>query len=79
MVDLVNNIKNRPLNFPRQVNNIDKVTEDVIRKMLVVDPKKRISLDEALEHRWFKILDAPRKCQRKAITRTTRSKYASIL
>ena len=42
MVDLVNNIKNRPLNVPKNINNINKTTEDVIRKMLIVDPKKRI-------------------------------------
>ena len=42
MVDLVNNIKNKPLRFPKEVNKISEVTEDVIRKMLTVDPKKRI-------------------------------------
>lgn len=42
MVDLVNNIKNKPLRFPKEVNNISEMTEDVIRKMLTVDPKKRI-------------------------------------
>ncbi len=42
MVDLVNNIKNKPLNFPKSINQISEVTEDVIRRMLTVDPKKRI-------------------------------------
>lgn len=42
MVDLVNNIKNKPLKFPKEINKISDVTEDAIRKMLVVDPKKRI-------------------------------------
>ena len=42
MIDLVNNIKNKPLRFPRDVNNISEVTEDVIRRMLTVDPHKRI-------------------------------------
>ena len=42
MVDLVNNIKNKPLIFPKDINRISPVTEDAIRKMLVVDPKKRI-------------------------------------
>jgi len=42
MVDLVNNIKNKPLVFPKNINKISEVTEDVIRRMLVVDSKKRI-------------------------------------
>lgn len=42
MVDLINNIKNKPLSFPKSVNQISDVTEDVIRRMLTVDPKKRI-------------------------------------
>jgi hypothetical protein len=42
MVDLVNNIKSKPLRFPKEVNKISDVTEDVIRRMLVVEPKKRI-------------------------------------
>lgn len=42
MVDLINNIKNKPIAFPKSVKHISEVTEDVIRKMLVVDPKKRI-------------------------------------
>lgn len=39
MVDLVNNIKNKPLKIPHHISG---VVQDVIRKMLVVDPKKRI-------------------------------------
>lgn len=27
--------------------------KDLIRKILVVDPKKRITVKEALEHKWF--------------------------
>ena len=50
MVDLVNNIKNKPLRFPKEVNKISQVTEDVIRKMLTVDPKKRIEWDELFTH-----------------------------
>jgi len=42
MVDLVNNIKNKPLKFPKEVNSISPTTEDVIKKMLTLDPKKRI-------------------------------------
>lgn len=50
MVDLVNNIKNKPLRFPKEKNNISPVTEDVIRRMLVVDPGKRIEWDELFKH-----------------------------
>jgi len=42
MVDLLKNIKNKPLDMPRRINNISPVVEDVLRKMLVVDPRKRI-------------------------------------
>jgi hypothetical protein len=43
MVDLIANIKNKPLVIPKNSNNpISAVTEDVLRKMIVVDPKKRI-------------------------------------
>lgn len=50
MVDLVNNIKNKPLKFPKQINKISDVTEDVLRKMLTVDPKKRIEWDQLFKH-----------------------------
>ena len=42
MVDLINNIKNKALVFPKNVNKVSEVTEDVIKRMLIVDPKKRI-------------------------------------
>ena len=50
MVDLINNIKNKPLRFPKESNNISPTTEDVIRKMLVVDPNKRIEWEELFKH-----------------------------
>jgi serine/threonine-protein kinase ULK/ATG1 len=50
MVDLINNIKNKPLNFPKNVNKISEVTEDMIRRMLVVDPKKRIEWENVFVH-----------------------------
>ncbi len=28
---------------------------DLIKKMLVVDPKKRITMEDALEHPWLKV------------------------
>jgi hypothetical protein len=42
MVELVNNIKNKPLRFPKDINSISDVTEDIIKRMLVVDSNKRI-------------------------------------
>lgn len=40
MVDLVNNIKNKPLRFPKEVNKISEVTEDVIRKNVDCGPEE---------------------------------------
>ena len=50
MIDLVNNIKNKPLRFPRDINNVSEVTEDVIRRMLTVDPNKRIEWEHLFVH-----------------------------
>lgn len=45
MIDLIKNIRNKPLEIPRKINKISDVAEDIIRKMLVVDPRKRIEWD----------------------------------
>ena len=50
MIDLVNNIKNKPIRFPRDINNIGEVTEDVIRRMLTVDPNKRVEWENLFTH-----------------------------
>jgi hypothetical protein len=42
MVDLLNMIKNKPLKFPTQPK-INEILQDVLKKMLVVDSKRRIS------------------------------------
>ena len=34
MVDLIANIKNKPLVIPKNINNISPVVEDIIRKMI---------------------------------------------
>jgi len=57
MVDLVNNIKNKPVKYPREINNISKVTEDVLKKMLVVDPSKRIEWKALFAHEILKFND----------------------
>jgi serine/threonine-protein kinase ULK/ATG1 len=51
MVDLLKNIKNKPLEIPRRINNVGPVVEDVLRKMLVVDPKKRIEWSQLFSHK----------------------------
>jgi serine/threonine-protein kinase ULK/ATG1 len=51
MVDLLSNIKTKPLEIPRKINNVSDVVEDVLRKMLVVDPKKRIEWNQLFTHK----------------------------
>jgi serine/threonine-protein kinase ULK2 len=50
MVDLLKNIKTKPLEIPRRINNISPTCEDVLRKMLTVDWKKRIEWEELYKH-----------------------------
>lgn len=50
MVDLVNNIKNKALRFPKEINSISPQTEDVLKKMLTVDPNKRIEWENLFAH-----------------------------
>lgn len=51
MIDLLKNIKTKPLEIPRKINNISEVVEDVLRKMLIVDPKERIEWDDLFSHK----------------------------
>lgn len=44
--DLLNNIMRRILNFPKKIN---KFSEDILRKMLVIEEKDRISWDELFQ------------------------------
>jgi serine/threonine-protein kinase ULK/ATG1 len=37
--------------YYHRINNISQHCEDVLRKMLVVDPKKRIDWNELFEHK----------------------------
>lgn len=39
MVELVSNIKNKPPEYPQNVNKISPIVEDVLRKMLTINPK----------------------------------------
>lgn len=40
----------RPLAIPRDINNISKETETLIRMLLVIDPRKRANFHQAQEH-----------------------------
>ena len=51
MIDLIKNIRTKPLDIPKKMNKISDVTEDILRKMLVVDPKKRIEWDQLFNHK----------------------------
>jgi len=51
MIDLVRNIEKKPLDIPRKINNISKIAEDALRKMLVVDPRKRIEWEDLFNHK----------------------------
>ena len=57
MIDLIKNIQNKTLEIPRKINNVSNLTEDVLRKMLVVDPKKRIEWDDLFNHNITHYLD----------------------
>lgn len=51
MIDLIKNIQNKPLEIPRRINPISDVVEDALRKMLVVDSRKRIDWDDLFNHK----------------------------
>jgi serine/threonine-protein kinase CHEK2 len=54
-VKLEDQIKNGVYEFPDEFwSDVSENAKDLIRKLLCVDPEKRISLDEALEHDWIK-------------------------
>jgi serine/threonine protein kinase len=35
-------------------DNVSKEAQDLIKKMLKVEPKKRITIAKALKHKWIK-------------------------
>ncbi len=43
---LIKKIDTTPVSFPRYINNISNKTEQLLKKMLVPDPKRRISWEE---------------------------------
>lgn len=50
IVELLNNIQKKPLYMPKDVH-LSPIVEDVLRKMLVVDPNQRITWEECFEHK----------------------------
>ena len=50
IIDLLKNIKSQTLQIPRHINKISDACEDVLRKMLVVDPNKRIDWEDLFDH-----------------------------
>lgn len=46
---LINQIDHKPLTIPRQINKISRKTEDLLKKLLVVDPRYRIDWNNLLK------------------------------
>ena len=67
IVDLLNEIKTKVLEFPRDVNNISNETEDILRRMLEVDPRERIEWQDLFHH---KITNQPKERIKKHIQTT---------
>ncbi|CAD8069354.1 unnamed protein product [Paramecium sonneborni] len=50
MVELLKNIQTKQFVINRKVNNISPIAEDLLKKMLVVNPKNRISWEDLFNH-----------------------------
>lgn len=50
IIDLLNNIKKKPLYFSKSIQ-VDPVVKDVLTRMLVTNPAQRISWEELFEHK----------------------------
>lgn len=51
MIELMKNIKQKKLEIPRKINNISPEAEDILKRMLTVDPHDRIDWDELFRHK----------------------------
>lgn len=51
IIDLTRNIKTKPLTINRKICDISALAEDLLRKMLVVDPSKRIDWEGIFNHK----------------------------
>ena len=55
MISLEEQIKKGLYDFPKQDwSKVSKDAIDLVKKLLCVDPAKRATLDQVLEHRWIK-------------------------
>lgn len=54
--DVFYKIQNAKYHFNHpEFKDCSEEVKDLIRKMLVIDPKKRLSAGEALKHKWFTV------------------------
>ena len=54
-ISLENQIKKGLYSFPKpEWNNVSKDAIDLVKKLLCVDPNRRITLEQVLEHKWIK-------------------------
>jgi len=51
LAGLIYQIDKKPLAFPREINNISQSTENLLRRMLVLDHRNRIDWNELLEYK----------------------------
>lgn len=53
--------KFKPVNIKTYFKNFDEVSLDLLTKMIVLDPARRISMKEALRHPYFNDLSESEK------------------
>lgn len=55
-MDLPKQIMGGHFTFPKKYwTGISETAIDLIKKMMTVDPKNRITIDDAVNHPWFKV------------------------
>jgi len=70
MNDLIDTIKKGQYSFEgEEWVNVSKEAKDLISKLIVIDPKKRLVPSEALKHKW--LLDAPDEIKPTKSSQTT--------
>jgi calcium-dependent protein kinase len=55
--DLFRKIRKEPINLALpEWEGLSSSSKDLVEKLLIKDPKKRITITEALQHQWFKLV-----------------------